>query len=44
MAQPKVKTTCTMARIVGYYRPITRWNAGKKQELADRKFADFKSV
>lgn len=39
---PKVRMLCTMARVVGYYRPKSRWNAGKKQEFADRKFASFK--
>lgn len=38
----KVKTTAVMARIVGYYRPIDCWNAGKKQEFSDRKFVKLK--
>jgi anaerobic ribonucleoside-triphosphate reductase len=25
------------SRIVGYFRPITNWNKGKKQEFEDRK-------
>ena len=33
-----VKTTAIMARIVGYYRPVAQWNAGKQQEFKDRKF------
>ena len=24
------------SRIVGYYRPVSNWNAGKKQEFNDR--------
>lgn len=32
-----IKTTGIYARVVGYYRPIAAWNAGKKQEWADRK-------
>lgn len=38
----KVKTDCVMVRIVGYYRPTSQWNTGKKQELADRKMPSFK--
>jgi ribonucleoside-triphosphate reductase len=25
------------SRIVGYYRPVSRWNNGKSQEFKDRK-------
>lgn len=25
------------SRIVGYYAPVARWNAGKKREFKDRK-------
>lgn len=25
------------SRVVGYYRPIQNWNAGKKEEFCDRK-------
>ena len=32
------KITAIMARIVGYYRPVAQWNAGKQQEFKDRKF------
>ncbi len=32
-----IKTTGIYARIVGYYRPLAAWNAGKRQEWADRK-------
>lgn len=24
------------ARVTGYYRPLTAWNSGKRQEFADR--------
>lgn len=27
------------SRISGYFRPINQWNAGKKSEFSDRKFA-----
>lgn len=40
----KVRTTCTMARIVGYYRPIARWNEGKRQELKDRAYASASTL
>lgn len=25
------------SRIVGYFRPVSNWNEGKKQEFVDRK-------
>jgi ribonucleoside-triphosphate reductase len=25
------------SRVVGYFRPVANWNAGKKQEFSDRK-------
>lgn len=25
-------------RIVGYYRPVDKWNDGKREEFKDRKF------
>ena len=25
------------SRVVGYFRPVTRWNDGKKEEFQDRK-------
>ncbi|MBO4648988.1 MAG: hypothetical protein J5806_12630 [Lentisphaeria bacterium] len=25
------------SRVCGYFRPVANWNAGKKQEFADRK-------
>ena len=25
------------SRVVGYYRPVQNWNAGKKEEFRDRK-------
>ena len=25
------------SRVVGYYRPVQSWNAGKKEEFRDRK-------
>jgi len=25
------------SRVVGFYRPIKQWNAGKKEEFKDRK-------
>jgi len=25
------------SRVVGYYRPVSTWNKGKKQEFKDRK-------
>ncbi len=31
------KTTEVYSRVVGYYRPVGNWNAGKAQEFKDRK-------
>lgn len=25
------------SRVVGYYRPVTNWNDGKREEFKDRK-------
>jgi anaerobic ribonucleoside-triphosphate reductase len=27
------------SRVSGYFRPIAQWNAGKREEFKDRKFA-----
>ena len=32
------------ARIVGYYRPLSNWNKGKKQEHCERNPFDIKEV
>lgn len=35
---PKCKKDCDVySRITGYYRPLRKWNEGKKQEYRDRK-------
>ena len=31
------KATEVYSRIVGYMRPVSNWNKGKKQEFKDRK-------
>jgi hypothetical protein len=28
----------TYSRVVGYYRPVQQWNAGKQAEFMNRKF------
>ena len=33
----KVIVTEVYSRVVGYYRPVSQWNAGKQNEFADRK-------
>jgi len=30
------KDTEVFSRVVGYYRPIKRWNDGKREEFVDR--------
>ncbi|MBC7347437.1 MAG: ribonucleoside triphosphate reductase [Clostridia bacterium] len=35
---PRCGAACEVySRVVGYYRPVSRWNAGKKAEFADRR-------
>ncbi len=35
------RTKCEVySRIVGYLRPVSQWNQGKKEEFADRKTYD----
>ncbi len=34
------KRTEVYSRIVGYFRPVSNWNEGKKQEFKDRKTYD----
>ncbi len=31
------KQTEVYSRVVGYFRPITNWNFGKKEEFKERK-------
>jgi ribonucleoside-triphosphate reductase len=35
-------TTEVYSRVVGYFRPVQNWNAGKKEEFSDRKTYDVK--
>ena len=30
--------TENFSRVMGYFRPVSEWNHGKKQEFCDRKF------
>ena len=42
-AQPKLtkyNPTEVYTRIVGYYRPVSAWNRGKREEYRERKFYD----
>lgn len=32
------------SRVVGYYRPVSRWNVGKQQEWEDRRFHDPRKI
>jgi anaerobic ribonucleoside-triphosphate reductase len=38
----RVIPTEVYSRIVGYYRPVQHWNAGKKQEFSERNTYDQK--
>lgn len=31
------------SRVVGYFRPVAQWNAGKKEEFKDRKVFNLKN-
>jgi len=42
VTKEKVKTLGIYARVVGYYRPVSCWNEGKRQEWADRKVPSLK--
>lgn len=35
------KDTSVYSRVVGYYRPVNRWNDGKKEEYKDRKLYEI---
>lgn len=38
------RTRCEIwSRVMGYYRPVKFWNAGKRQEFEDRKDFKFKN-
>ena len=34
----KIKTE-VYSRVSGYFRPVKQWNAGKREEFTERKFA-----
>ncbi len=35
----KMRTRCSIwSRVMGYHRPVSYYNIGKKQEFADRKY------
>jgi len=35
---PSERTRCEVwTRVMGYYRPVSMWNAGKQSEYADRR-------
>ncbi len=38
------RTKCEVySRVVGYLRPVSQWNAGKKEEFKERKVFDKKA-
>jgi len=38
------RTRCEVySRVVGYLRPVSQWNAGKKEEFKDRKVFDHRA-
>lgn len=42
MTEEKKRMPCEVySRVVGYLRPVSHWNAGKKQEWRDRKAYDW---
>ena len=37
--------TCEVySRVCGYFRPVSNWNKGKKEEFKDRKTFEIKSA
>lgn len=38
LLEEKERTRCEIwSRVMGYYRPVSAWNAGKQSEFADRR-------
>lgn len=38
MSENECKKTCEVfSRVVGYHRPVSLWNIGKKEEFKDRR-------
>lgn len=49
LTETKVKHTCgetceVYSRVCGYFRPVSNWNKGKKEEFKDRKTFEVKPV
>lgn len=43
MAEKKVVIPCEVySRVCGYFRPVSQWNKGQKQQLKDRKTYKYK--
>lgn len=39
------RTRCEVwSRVMGYHRPVTSWNVGKRQEFADRRYFEERRV
>lgn len=40
-----MKMPCEVySRVVGYFRPVSQWNKGKKEEWQERKLVDVKEI
>lgn len=49
LTETKAKHTCgerceIWSRVCGYFRPVSSWNKGKKEEFKDRKTFEVKPV
>ena len=43
--KPEERTPCEVwTRVMGYHRPVSGFNEGKKQEFSDRKFYLEKAI
>jgi anaerobic ribonucleoside-triphosphate reductase len=41
----KVKIpTEVYSRVAGYFRPVSQWNKGKKEEFSDREYLNLKKI
>jgi len=41
----KCNTKCEVySRVCGYFRPVSNWNKGKKEEFKDRRTFDVRAV
>jgi hypothetical protein len=40
----KVILTEVYSRVSGYFRPVTQWNKGKKEEFSERQYLNLSQI